>query len=140
MSESFSGGCLCGAVKYTCEGEAMFAGHCQCTVCRKLSGTGHSSFFAVPADSLHLEGKTGFHEYGADSGNTVRRHFCSGCGSPIYAENSGMPELRMLCASNLDNPELFQPGLVVYTKSAVSWDHIGSDLHSFPAMPDMSKL
>jgi hypothetical protein len=36
----YTGGCLCGAVRYEAEGEPVFAGHCNCADCRKASGSG----------------------------------------------------------------------------------------------------
>ena len=52
----FSGGCLCGAVRY--EGsEQKGGGHCHCIDCRKSSGTGHSSHMVVPEDSFRATGE-----------------------------------------------------------------------------------
>ena len=48
MSVPFEGGCLCGAVRYTCNAEPVFAGHCHCVDCRRSSGTGHSGLDPFP--------------------------------------------------------------------------------------------
>ena len=58
MTSGFSGGCLCGAVRYESSAEPMFAGHCQCTDCRKTSGTGHSSHLAVPRAALRFRARS----------------------------------------------------------------------------------
>ena len=45
MSETvYSGGCLCGAVRYEAQGEPLYAGHCYCEDCRKASGGGFIPF------------------------------------------------------------------------------------------------
>jgi hypothetical protein len=36
----YSGGCLCGALRYEAEGEPTVMGHCYCADCRKVSGAG----------------------------------------------------------------------------------------------------
>ena len=70
----FSGGCLCGAVRY--EGsEQKGGGHCHCIDCRKSSGTGHCSHMVVPEDSFRVTGEVRFFDRPADSGNMVSRGF-----------------------------------------------------------------
>ena len=59
---SFSGGCLCGAVRY--RGETKIAGgHCHCNDCRKSSGSGHCSHMVVPEDGFSLTGEVKFFAY-----------------------------------------------------------------------------
>ena len=46
-----------------------------------------------------------------------------------------MPGLVFVRASSLDDPEVFQPELVVYTKRAPSWDRVDAKLPAFEGMP-----
>lgn len=131
---SYTGGCLCGSVRY--EGtEEHGGGHCHCTDCRRTSGTGHGSHMIVPEAAFTLSGELKFHEAAADSGNIVRRGFCADCGSAIYSTNSGMPGVFFVRASSLDDPDVFKPQMVVYTDRAASWDYVDPSLPSFAAMP-----
>ncbi|MFC1749551.1 GFA family protein [Pseudomonadota bacterium] len=139
MSIPYSGGCLCGAVRYTCDAEPMMPEHCQCVQCRKLSGSAHASMFAIPKPMLDISGVLKFYEFVADSGNNVKRGFCPECGSPVYNGNDGFPELGFLHASSLDDPELFKPELLIYTSSAVAWDKVDDSLLAFPKMPPMGE-
>jgi hypothetical protein len=91
VTKGFSGGCLCGAVRFTSTAEPMFVGHCHCVDCRKSSGTGHSTHLLVPESDFSVTGSVTFYDHPADSGNVVSRGFCGTCGSPIYSRNSGMP-------------------------------------------------
>lgn len=133
--EKISGECLCGAVKYQCTEEAVMAGHCQCTDCQKISGSGHISSIAVPKGSLRIDGKLSFHEKQADSGNIVKRGFCQQCGCHIYAENSGMPQFEFIRAGSLHNLESFKPMMIVYARSGPSWDYTDPSLPKFETMP-----
>lgn len=135
MTKAFAGGCLCGAVRYTCSGEPVMAGHCHCEDCRRSSGTGHSSHLAVPETSVVLEGETKGYARPADSGNIVTRHFCPTCGAALYSTNSGMPGMMFLRASSLDDLEAFKPQMHVYTSRSASWDVRGEDLPAFEIMP-----
>ncbi|MFN3511453.1 MAG: GFA family protein [Phenylobacterium sp.] len=132
---AFSGGCLCGKVRYTCEGEPLMGGHCHCVDCRKSSGSGHCSHLVVPADSVKIEGAVATYVSPADSGNLVSRAFCPTCGAPVYSTNAAMPGQIFLRASSLDDPEVFTPTMVVYASRAPSWDRIEGGLPTFHEMP-----
>lgn len=143
MGVVFSGGCLCGAVRYESTSEPTVTGHCYCVDCRKTSGSGHCSHVGLPDAALRVTGEVKFYDAPADSGNTVSRGFCPTCGSAIYSTNSGMPGMAFVRASSLDDPEVFQPQMVVYAGRAPSWDHIDPALPSFEGMPpqrDMSDM
>ncbi len=60
--------------------------------------------------------------------------FCPNCGSNILANPVGAPDITALAAGTLDNPELFQPTLEIFTKSAPTWDHIDSQAIQFDDM------
>ena len=135
MSENFTGGCLCGAVRYEARGEPMVTGLCQCDDCRRSSGAGHCAHIGMGADRVDVEGAVTSYEKAADSGNMVTRAFCPTCGGPVYSTNSGMPEMIFLRASSLDDLEIFRPQMAVYTKRAASWDTLDPNLPSFEEMP-----
>jgi hypothetical protein len=130
-----SGGCLCGAVRYEIDGEPIFSGHCHCVDCQKVTGTGHVSVVAVPADAVKVTGKLSSYAVTADSGQPYTRFFCSNCGSFIYGEPSAMPGVRTVTAGTLDDTSVFEPQMVIYTKSRPAWDVIDSGLPEFESMP-----
>ncbi len=136
MSDAFSGGCLCEAVRYECRAEPMVAGHCHCIDCRKSSGSGHCSHIGVPSQAVTNTGKVSVYDRSAESGNIVSRAFCPSCGAPVYSTNSAMPDMLFIRASSLDDPEIFKPQMIVYTGRAPSWDHMDPALPSFAAMPE----
>ncbi|MGI9507890.1 MAG: GFA family protein [Geminicoccaceae bacterium] len=131
---TFQGGCLCGAVRY--EGsDPKGGGHCHCIDCRKSSGTGHCSHMAVAESSFQVTGEVRFYDAPTDAGNTVSRGFCPTCGSAIYSTNSSTQGMVFVRASSLDDPDVFTPRMVVYTKRAPSWDLVDPSLPSFEEMP-----
>ena len=44
LSEPYTGGCACGAIRYQISGEPLFQNDCQCRDCQRKSGTGHGSY------------------------------------------------------------------------------------------------
>ena len=137
---SFSGGCLCGAVRYDASADPVFAGHCHCEDCRRASGTGHCSHLGLPEPALAVTGEVKFFDKPADSGNNISRGFCPTCGSAVFSRNSGMPGMVFIRASSLDDPEVFRPQMIVYTKRTPSWDRLDPSLPSFEGMPDPADM
>jgi hypothetical protein len=89
----------------------------------------------VPAGALSVSGELRHYDTTAESGNVSTRGFCPICGSPILFKTSGFADLIFLTAGSLDDPNLFEPGMVVFTDSAQSWDHIDPALRRSPRMP-----
>lgn len=135
MTDAFTGGCLCGAVRYDCAGEPAMAGHCHCDDCRRSSGSGHSSHLAVTQTSVTMTGEVKGYARPADSGNMVTRYFCPACGAALYSTNSAMPGMMFLRASSLDDLEVFKPQMHVYASRAASWDRRDEALPAFDVMP-----
>ena len=76
-----SGSCLCGAVRFTVEGDLPPPDGCHCVNCRKQ--TGHYLVSTdVPKASLTVTGseRVGWFQ----SSEKVRRGFCTICGSTLF--------------------------------------------------------
>jgi hypothetical protein len=137
MSDQFTGGCACGAVRYSIAAGPIMVGHCQCGKCQKLSGTGHGSFAAFPAAAVSLSGELRPWSYRADSGNTSTRSHCPTCGTQVTGGNSGMPDILAVSLATLDDPSLVAPSMVFFHDRAQPWDVIDANLPTFPGMPPM---
>ena len=135
QGNTFTGGCLCGAVRYEAAAGPVMAAHCYCNDCRRASGTGHCTHVVVPEAGFSLKGTVKGYDRPADSGNMVTRHFCSTCGSAIYSTNSGMPGMVFLRASSLDDPNAISPKAAVFASRAPAWDPVDPALPAFATMP-----
>ena len=52
------GGCLCGAVEYSFNSDAVIsASHCHCTDCRKSTGSGKATIIMIQDSSLVINGE-----------------------------------------------------------------------------------
>lgn len=132
--DNFSGSCLCGSVQFDgCDSQG--GGHCYCEDCRKTSGSSHCSHLMVAESNFSVQGDVSFYDRPADSGNVVSRGFCPGCGSPVFSRNSGMPGMVFVRASSLDDPDRFQPAMIVYSSRAPSWSRMDPGLPTFAEMP-----
>ena len=133
MEIPFSGGCVCGAVRYECTALPLGMGNCHCRDCQYSSGTSHTSVVAVSTHALTIFGSTlKYYESTAESGTKVYRGFCSECGTPMFAKNGAHPEFIGIKAATLDDPTLFKPSIDSWTDSAQPWDVMNPDTLKFP--------
>jgi hypothetical protein len=130
-----SGGCLCGAVRFTGEAEPQFQVKCYCTDCRRTSGAGHSAMMGFASGAITFTGEAREFRCKADSGNDSVRAFCPTCGSGVYARNGGMPHFIFVRASALDDPNLFTPQMAVWAARAPHWDAADPDIPAFAEAP-----
>ena len=138
MSEAYTGGCACGAIRYEIPDEPMAMVDCQCRDCQARSGTGHGSYLTFPSkQSVTLTGEAKHWDITGDSGNVKTHSFCPTCGSPVYLTFAAMPDLFTVHAASLDDPGRYKPQMVTYGVRGLAWDHIDSALPKFEKMPPM---
>jgi hypothetical protein len=136
MTPNYSGGCACGAIRYSTPHAPVFQNHCQCRDCQRRSGTGHGSWltFAAQAEMV-ITGEASEWELAGDSGNAKIHAFCPVCGTPVFLRFAAMPELIAVPAGSLDEPARFAPQVLTYQVRALAWDAIDSSIPAFERMP-----
>ncbi|OHT19802.1 MULTISPECIES: GFA family protein [Sphingomonadales] len=132
---SVSGGCLCGAVRFTADAAPLGARACWCRLCQYLGAGSATVNVTFPADALHVEGEVRWHETLADSGNHMRRGFCPQCGTQLFSKADERPHLTIIRAGALDDPGLIGPQMTIWTSAAPRWAHIDPDLPTDDAQP-----
>jgi hypothetical protein len=135
MSEAYTGGCACGAIRYEIPGEPLVMNHCQCRDCQRKSGTGHGSYLTFARAGMQLKGEATHWDIVGDSGNVKTHAFCPTCGSPVYLTFAAMPGLFAVHAACLDDPGRFKPQMVTYAVRGHAWDHLDPGLPKFDRMP-----
>ncbi|HEX4299036.1 MAG TPA: GFA family protein [Devosia sp.] len=79
MTDSFTGGCQCGAVRYRVDGPLRHASICNCRMCQKALGNLFGSWAEFAAPVVWTRGRPSVFR---SSGN-VQRGFCNLCGTPL---------------------------------------------------------
>lgn len=126
--DNLSGGCACGAVRYTYRGEPGFSFLCQCRRCQRATGSGHAAAFKAERALLSLTGQLASYAAAADSGHQVTHEFCPTCGSPIPSATAQFPDSVAIYAASLDDPALFKPQRVIFRASGQPWDLVDPEL------------
>jgi hypothetical protein len=135
MSKSYMGGCGCGALRYEVSAEPMMANDCHCRQCQRDSGTGHGSYLTFPRAAVTVTGEAKSFDFVGDNGTVKARAFCPSCGTPVYMLFPSMPEIFIVRAGTLDEPERYQARMVLWTATATTWDRIAPDVPAFEKMP-----
>lgn len=137
MTTPLTGGCLCGAIRYTVSVPVTELRACHCTHCQKASGSAGSVNAVVPSAAFSLtQGTPKRYAAAADSGRTLYRYFCGDCGSPIYSQRATAPESLALRAGTLDSAGDMKITANIWTRSARPWAHIDPASKQFPGQPD----
>jgi hypothetical protein len=137
MSDAYTGGCACGAIRYEISAEPTFANDCQCRDCQQESGTGHQSHLTFQRVGVKLTGKAQHWDMVGDSGNVKTRAFCPTCGSPVYMTFAAMPDVFVVRAASLDDSSRYKPQVLTYRVRGYAWDHVDPVLPKFDKMPPM---
>ena len=136
MTPTLTGGCLCGAIRYTVSVPVTGLRACHCTHCQKASGTGESVNAVIPRSAFTLtQGTPRRYDDRADSGRTLPRYFCGDCGSPLYTHRETTPEILVLRAGSLDHPAGLKITMHIWTASARSWSWIDPATEQHPGQP-----
>jgi hypothetical protein len=87
-----TGSCLCGAVKFTVDGELPGADACHCSQCRKTSGHYWVST-DVKRSALKVDGEFNVAWFRSSEG--AQRGFCSTCGASLFWEAIGKDSISI---------------------------------------------
>ncbi len=137
MTTPLTGGCLCGAIRYTVSVPITELRACHCTHCQKASGAGGSVNAVIPSAAFNVtQGTPKRYAATADSGRTLYRDFCGDCGSPIYSQRATAPETLVLRAGTLDSPGDMKITANIWTRSARSWSTIDPASTQTPGQPE----
>jgi hypothetical protein len=132
-----SGGCHCGAVRYSVAGEPKHVALCHCSDCRKSAGAPVVSWAAFAEDQFTLEqGElTTF-----NSSGTALRSFCQKCGTGIaYRNEEYLPGIVDLQSATLDDPAALPAGAHIQVAERIGWMETAHELpvfQRFPGMPE----
>lgn len=96
-----TGGCLCGAVRYSATFANGDVGACHCGMCRKWSG---GPYVSVHPTSVTFDAQATLKTY--DSSAWAERGFCGDCGSALFYRLTAGPAsgLTILAFGSLDDP------------------------------------
>jgi hypothetical protein len=118
-----TGGCLCGAVRYSVDADPIVQGVCHCSDCQRQTGSPFTVFIGFPAETFTVEGDSlrSFATTGADHDGETQRNFCSECGAPVFSDSPLAPGVILIKAGSLDDASWLEPSVEFFLSSAQPW-------------------
>lgn len=131
MSQSITGNCLCGKVSYKISQDLGDIIHCHCPTCRKAHGAAFSSVAAIKDINFNISGSEYLKSFESSIGKN--RHFCSNCGSQIYAkrENTDFVILRLGSLNDeslLASGSRYQEAKHIWLSQKACWYQLGGEI------------
>lgn len=130
-----SGGCLCGAVRYSTAADPIMTRICWCRLCQYLAAGNGTVNVVLPSAGLQITGPLHDWRSIADSGNVMHRRFCPDCGTHLFSEAEVRPHLVIVRAGTLDDRDLAKPSMNIWTAAAPSWACISDAIPEVPGQP-----
>ena len=129
------GGCYCGQIRYTFEGEPMAGLQCHCRECQYITGGNPNVIMLLPdAGFSYTQGEPASFTR-TDIDNPVTRYFCPNCGTGIGTRSPAAPGMMVVKVGTMDDPSVFTPGMAIFTKEAQSFHHIPEGIPVFEGRP-----
>ena len=130
MATLFTGGCVCGAIRYEVNAEPIVMFNCHCRDCQKITGGPYTPVVYVPANAFKItKGTPKYYKTTSEIMGDNVRGFCPDCGSRLFGGMSA--EGQGITASSLDDPTLFKPQFEIFTSDTQPWDHMDPKLPKF---------
>ena len=123
---------MCGGVRFEVTEPLVAAGYCHCTRCQRRTGTAAAVSARVAPGSLRVtSGEDLIRAYEPEGG--FAKHFCSGCGSALWARSPTDPDVVAVRMGAFDSDPGIRPSYRQFVAYAVPWEPIPDDgLERFP--------
>lgn len=136
MKGTLTGGCLCGAVRYTLrDGFRLNPYACHCSNCQSRTGSAFSEHMLVTLADLDIEGELDQGRYTMPSGAQSTITGCAQCRSRIYAVNSKQEGMASLRCGTLDNSPSLEIRHHIWVSSKQAWIGLSQDAKVLDEQP-----
>ncbi|MFO7541535.1 MAG: GFA family protein [Thiobacillus sp.] len=123
----YTGGCLCGSVRFEITGPIHDIVYCHCSQCRKAQGSAFATNGIVMArDFKLLSGADALSAFESSPGQT--KYFCKTCGSPVLSRTASRPEQVRVRVGTIESDIVEQPIAHIFATSKANWETIAGDL------------
>jgi hypothetical protein len=129
-----TGHCLCGEVRYEIAEPPVAMMYCHCEECRRATGSSLNTSIFVRRESFRLvagEKRVSFYETSPHN----LRHFCLGCGSPLFKFFRTPAGLMTVRAGTLDGDPGVRPAGHIWVSEKAPWYEIRDGLPQYPTGP-----
>lgn len=126
----YTGGCLCGKVRYEITGEIKDIVCCHCSRCRKAQGSAFATNGNVNSDEFKfISGESELTGHEATQGQT--KYFCKHCGSPIISKSKANKDKVRVRLGTVESEITERPIGHIFVGSKANWEEIEGDIPQY---------
>jgi hypothetical protein len=118
---TITGGCYCGAVRYSITQSPIYISICYCDNCRRAVGAQSVAWITVDSRSFTIVQGTPA-RFRTDT--AAWRTFCSVCGTSLtyQSDKEASKNWIDITIGSLDHPEAFAPRMHVWPEERLAWE------------------
>ena len=124
---AFTGGCLCGGVRFTVTTPPALAGYCHCTRCQRRTGTASSAQAFVDGERLHVDSGAELVTGWRHPEGGMEKCFCRVCGAHVFSRDPDSKIVRAVRMSAFDHDPGVRPSFRAFVAYAAPWEPIPAD-------------
>lgn len=123
MTDTHTGGCTCGAVRYRVSGPPTLGSVCHCTFCQRRLASAFAVMASFPERAVEItHGELVECEHRSDvSGRWLRMGFCARCGTTVCHAAEVRPGILTIAAGTFDDPRWFRIDRHIWVQSKLPW-------------------
>ena len=111
-----TGGCNCGQVRYTLDGDPLRVGLCHCETCRKFTGSAFSHYGVWPKGAATISGELACWQVRAGGDR-----FCATCGASLFTWSDREDEIEVKLGTLDAPPNGLRPAYELWTNRREPW-------------------
>ncbi len=123
QTETFDGGCTCGAVRYRMTTKPMFVHCCHCRWCQRETGSAFALNAMIEADRVQLlQGRVEIVDTPSNSGKGQKIARCPTCRIAVWSHYAGAgTAVDFVRVGTLDASDRLPPDIHIFTASKQPW-------------------
>lgn len=130
-----TGGCQCGAVRFTAAVDELRCYACHCSQCQKQSASAFGLSVPVARSAFTVEGPTSYWSRSTYTGGRTDCHFCTECGTRVYHARAGGTGFVTVKAGAFDEVHDLEPRAHLWTSMKLPWTVIPEGVEQYETQP-----
>jgi hypothetical protein len=136
MNLPFTGGCVCGSVRYECDSRPLKMLNCHCRDCQQVGGGPYAPIVVARLRAVTIcKGALQHYATTRITGSSNLRGFCAQCGSRLTVGEDSQRGIIGLLAASLDDPSWFKPDMDIFVCDAQQWNAMDKSLPKHEQYP-----
>lgn len=128
----FTGGCLCGEIRYEVKGEPIRILNCHCDDCRRAIGASFGTYVFVEEKDLKIvQGTPKSFDHKNDLGFRMTKRFCENCGTPLFGKGERGGSMVQIKVGTIDDASFVHPEMDIFVSKKLPFVRLSDETQHF---------